>query len=98
LNKKEFFASVFIGCFFAMLLNIAIAVNFADNIAEVIGYFLTVTLLPFILTIIPSLIILSISKAKLSTKQKWWLFLWPCILLAIIYIYFFFMLNYGGPL
>jgi hypothetical protein len=98
LNKKEFFASALIASFFALLLNIAIAINFGDDIAKVIGYFLTVTILPFILAIIPPSIILFITRVELSNKQKWWLFLWPCILVVIIYIYFFLMLTYGGPL
>jgi len=95
LSKKEFFTSALIASFFALLLNIAIAGHYSDDIAEVIGYFLTVTILPFILAIIPPSIILLITRVKLSSKQKWWLILWPCIVVAIIYVYFFSCLHTG---
>jgi hypothetical protein len=98
LNKKEFFGLVLVACFLAILLNLAIVTDFADSIAMVTGYLLTVTLLPFLLASLPSFLILLLAKEKLSSKQKLWLFLWPYIIVMFILVYVFYMLNYGGPL
>lgn len=98
MNKKEFFGLVIVACFFAVLLNIAITADFADNIAKVTGYLLTVIILPFLLASLPSFFILLLVKKKLSRKQKLWLFLWPYILVMLILAYLFYMLNYGVPL
>ena len=101
MERKIFFGLVLVACFFALLLNIAFATDYADSIAKVTGYLFTLTVLPFLLSVIPTAAILFMAqtnKSKLSNKQRLWLFIWPCLLVLIIHVYLFYMLSFGGPL
>ena len=97
MNKKEYFGCVIVACFFTLLVNIGMVIHYSDNISKVFGYFITLIILPFIFASIPSTVIISVSSAKLSAKQKLWLYLWPFILIGLILTYYGLMLSYGGP-
>jgi hypothetical protein len=97
-NKKEFFAIVIVVCFFTVLINIPIVMYLSDDIAKVLGYLITLTVLPFAVATIPSTAILYATNAEFSPKQKVWLYLSPQLLIGCILCYYYLMLTYGGPL
>jgi hypothetical protein len=97
-NKKEFFALVLVACFFSVLINIALVIHFSDSIAKVLGYLVTLVVLPFIVALVPSCVILLAATKEFSRKQQICLFAYPMLLICFILVYYYWMLTYGGPL
>ena len=68
-----------------------------DTVASVLGYFISLVVLPFTLIGVLVLGLISLSNLEFSTRQKWTLLLFPIFTLASFLVYFYLVLQYGGP-
>jgi uncharacterized membrane protein YuzA (DUF378 family) len=95
MSKRKFWAVVLIVCFITHILCYFHFVYTGDTVAAIFGYFASLVVMPF--AFIGVLAIALISFLNFSTKQKWALFLAPTITLASFLVYFYYVIQYGGP-
>ena len=96
MNKKEFFASVFLCCLANFLIQAWFIGNHADSLAKVSNYLFVLGIVPFVIAIISPAILLFATSKVLTSKQKVKLFLYPLLFTGLLFVYMFFMLNSEG--
>lgn len=72
------------------------AVYTADTVANAVGYFASLVLLPILIALVISLSIIKFTDSNFTKMQKSMLVLIPVILLIIVEIGFYLIMQYGG--
>jgi hypothetical protein len=96
MNKKEFFASVFLCCLASFLIQIWFIGNHADSLAKVTNYLFALGIFPFVIAITSPAVLLFATSKVLTSKQKFKLFLYPVLFTGLLFVYMLFMLNSEG--
>jgi cell division protein FtsW (lipid II flippase) len=72
-------------------------VHTGDTVAGVFGYFTSLVIIPLLAPVIVAFGFMSAIPHKFSKRQKWTLLLFPVFTLAALLVYFYVVLQYGGP-
>ncbi|SMF19615.1 hypothetical protein SAMN02745866_01203 [Alteromonadaceae bacterium Bs31] len=70
-------------------------IHTGDTVANYVGYFVSLVVLPILWAVIPALVIITIKFSALTNMQKWLLILFPLILQLILVGGTFWVLQYA---
>ncbi|WP_207308084.1 hypothetical protein, partial [Alteromonas sp. KUL42] len=97
MTKRMFWAVVFAICVLSHTLVYFHFVYTGDTVASVFGYLISLFVLPVAIIGVLVFALVSLSNLQFTTRQKWTLLLFPIFTMVSYLVYFYLVLQYGGP-